>query len=156
MRKLDKESEERNLVFKKYREYKADLRKYLGPKLPPKLRVKANKNERGKKESVIEKEHEDFFRRNNILFWNTKVRGEIQAIGKGKFTLKKSANKGFSDMLLAFGPIAVFLELKSGDGGYLEPEQIAHRDRVVNQGGYALISNSVADTKTYLESKGLI
>ena len=111
----------------------------------------------GKCEKIITQEHELYFKKKGILFWHTKVKGEIQATSKGNFVMKNATNPGFFDMILLFkGSIFVGLELKHGDGGEWRTDQIFQHRLVTNYGGHALVSNSVKITEAYLKSKGLV
>jgi len=124
---------------------------------PKKVRVIASPTDRNKSEKQITQEHEWFFNRLGILFFHTKVKGEVHSIGKGKAILKASENKGFFDMILLInGKIFVGLELKAGDGGYVSEDQLKMHKRVSDAGGYVLVSNSVRITEQYLKQNNLI
>lgn len=110
-----------------------------------------------KSEKIITDEHEYFFYKNKILFFHTKVKGEVQSIGNGHAVLKKSPNVGFFDMILIIkGKTFVGLELKAGRGGYWSIDQMRMHDRIIEAGGYALVSNSVTITEKYLKENNLI
>lgn len=120
-------------------------------------RIPAHPLEKNKSEAEITAEHEWFFTRKNILYFHTKVKGEIHSIGNGRAILKKNQNAGFFDMiLLVQGKIFVGLELKAGKGGIWSVDQMRMHDLVIKAGGYALVSNSIHTTEAYLKEKGLL
>lgn len=120
-----------------------------------KQRIRKSKDCPTKSESLITKDHEEFFKSKNILYYHTKVKGDLQS-HRGKIIMKKNRNCGFFDMVLIIDGRFVGLELKSGLGGYWMPDQIRVHGDVVNAGGLALVSNSVKQTEDFLIQKGLI
>ena len=124
---------------------------------PKQLWIPADPENRLKSEKIITEEHVEFCYKHNILFFHTKVKGEVQSIGNGQAVLKKSENVGFFDMILLFpGSIFVGLELKAGKGGYWSIDQMNMNKRVIKAGCYALVSNSVKKTEEYLKKHNLI
>lgn len=118
--------------------------------------IRMNPIEREKSEAEITIDHERFCRRHGILYFHTKVKGEIHTSNKKVF-FKPSSNKGFFDMILLIqGKIFVGLELKSGKGGKWSIAQQKMHDIVTKAGGYALVSNSVHVTEKYLRDNKLI
>jgi hypothetical protein len=78
-----------------------------------KQRVRKSKDSSTKSESLITKDHEEFFKSKNILYYHTKVKGDLQTC-RGKLIMKKNRNCGFFDMVLIIDGRFVGLELKSG------------------------------------------
>ena len=111
-----------------------------------------------KSEAIITKEHVLYCHEHQIDFWHTKVKGEPHMGKNGLPFTKKAANSGFFDMIFLFdNSVTFFLELKKGGtGGIWAGHQVEQYNKVIRRGGFALCSNSVKLTHTYLLSKGLV
>ncbi len=105
--------------------------------------IKGDPESKGKKESQIEKELEEFFNMiPDCAWWNIKESGKIQSIGNGKAIIKESSNRGFGDFLLCIRGALIMVEAKA-PGGYQSPWQIDQQEKVQKKGGgfYFLVTS---------------
>lgn len=123
------------------------------PDLKP-ARIKAI--DKSLSEKDIKKQHEIFFLENKILYFNMYM-GAVLHSTKEKSFFKCNENAGFFDMIvLVGGKIFVGVELKSGKGGYVSPDQQRIHNLVKDAGGYVLVTNSLEITKNYFKENNFI
>lgn len=147
------------LVFEKNtkKENKKSLKQFLDSARGKGNYIKGDPESKGKKEAIIEKELEEFF--NTIpdcAWWNTKVKGEIQSIGRGHAIIKESANRGFGDFLLCIRGIFIMLEAKTC-ARYQSPWQMDQQLKVQKKGGgFYFIVTSVREAIILFTSCGIL
>jgi hypothetical protein len=125
------------------------LTKFLDKDLGPGKYIKGDPESKGKRESRIEKELEEFF--DTIPFcawWNMKIKGEPQSTKSGEIVRKASKNRGFPDYLLSLRGLFVGVEAKAC-GRYQSTYQIRQEEKVKKRGqGYYFLVTSVRELKT--------
>lgn len=118
--------------------------------------IKGDPESKGKSEAQIEKEIEAYLDSIDCAWWNTKVKGEIHATGKGRFILKESKNKGFGDITVSIESFFVMIEVKAC-GGYQSPDQIAQEEKVKKRGrGFYFLVTSVKELINFFTVHKLI
>jgi|SRR5271165_5218803 len=111
------------------------VRQAMAPEIDRKKYIKGDPESKGKSEAQIEKELEAFFDTlSNCAWWNTKVKGEPQAIAGGEIIRKAAANPGFSDYLLCLNGISIFVEAKACKR-YQSHNQVLFQEKVQKKGG---------------------
>ena len=139
------------------KENKKSLKQFLDSARGKGTYIKGDPESKGKRESLIEKELEEFF--NTIpdcAWWNIKEGGKIQTIGKGKAIIKESINRGFGDFLLCIRGIFIMLEVK-GCGKYQSPWQMDQQIKVQKKGGgFYFLVTSVRETVILFTSCGIL
>ena len=119
------------------------------------VRIKGDPANKHKSELQIEKELESYLFSKRIKFWNMKIKGEIQSIGKGLAVMKKSKNRGFPDILCCIRGLWVGIEVKK-PGGIQSQDQVQMQYDIQAAGGVYIIATSVRELEASLKSRSLV
>ncbi len=114
--------------------------------------IKGDPANKHKKELEIEKEICAYLASLKIQFWNMKIKGEVQSIGRGRAILKASKNQGFPDILCCVSGMFLGIEVKR-PGGKQSIYQQQMQKIIEKAGGYYVIVTSVKEIDTFLREK---
>lgn len=123
----------------------------------PGKKIKGDPLNIGKSEIKIEKEiHSYLDTIPDCAWWITKIKGEIQYVGKNKYVMKKSSNVGFPDILACIKGIFIGIEVKACNK-YQSPDQIDQQEKIQKKGGgFYFIVTSVRELIILLVSCGIL